>query len=142
MTKLKITNLVKFYTLLLLNESPKYGYEVMQELTKRVGKISPSQVYPFFAELEKKRLIEVVEKGDRGKLKYQLTKSGKLTFKEVFSKMDDLIETVISNKISTCIHCGEKVYGPGHKEKIKGKQLIFCCKYCAASFKKGEEHKH
>ncbi len=140
--KLKITNLVKFYTLLLLNESPKYGYEVMGELVTRVGKISPSQVYPFFAELEKKKLIEVVERGEREKKKYKLTKEGKDTFKEVYSKMDDLIENMISKKINICVHCDEKIYGQGHKEKIKGKQMIFCCKYCAASYKKGEVHKH
>ncbi len=140
--KLKITNLVKFYTLLLLNESPKYGYEVMQELERRVGKISPSQVYPFFAELEKKGLAIVVERGERDRKKYRLTNEGRKVFKELFANMDDLIETAISKKINICVHCDEKIYGLGHREKIKGKQMTFCCKYCAASYKKGEEHRH
>ncbi len=40
----KITNLVKFYTILLLSDGPKHGYEIIRHLGEKLGKkASPGQ---------------------------------------------------------------------------------------------------
>ena len=76
--QVKIGSLVKFYTILLLSEEPKHGYDLMKELEETLGrKISTSQVYPFLKLLEKNRLIKIEEIGEREKKIYQLTKNGK-----------------------------------------------------------------
>ena len=41
----------------------------------------------------------------------------------------------IETKLTKCAHCGCKMFECGHKERIKEKDLLFCCKHCANSFK-------
>jgi len=36
--ELKVTNLVKFYTLLLLQEKQKHGYEIIKEMSAKINK--------------------------------------------------------------------------------------------------------
>lgn len=42
----------------------------------------------------------------------------------------------IKEDLTTCAHCGCKVYEGAYKEEINGKELAFCCKHCARSYKK------
>lgn len=66
----KIGSLVKLYTILLLSEEHKHGYDLMKELEEKLGrKISTSQVYPFLNILEKNKLISVEEVG-KGRKKF------------------------------------------------------------------------
>ena len=135
--QVKIRSLVKFYTILLLKEEPKHGYDLMKELEEKLGrKISTSQVYPFLNILEKNKLIKVEEIKEREKKIYKLTKNGEKFVNNFLQRFGDLLHIAIEPKLTTCTHCGCKVYGGGYKEKIGKKQLTFCCCHCAKSFKK------
>jgi len=136
MAKIKITNLVKFYTVLLLHEKPRHGYELIHCIGEKLEEtISPGQMYPFLKKLQKNKLITVKKSGKRDKKVYALTKEGKSFTRKMLEKSGNLIALAVGLKLTTCAHCGCKTYGPGHKEKIKGKKMNFCCKHCAASFK-------
>src|SRR3989344_3936217 len=131
----RISSLVKFYAMLLLLEKPKHGYEIMKELEGKIGKrISTSQVYPFLEVLEKGKLIKINKTGMRKKIIYSLTKKGRDFTKKILSRSGDLFYLALKPKISICTHCGCKVIEGGHKEVIKGKNLMFCCHHCAISF--------
>lgn len=134
MKRVKVTNIVKFCTLLLLSRGKSHGYEILKELEKRLGrKISASNVYPFLKTLEKNKLVE---KGQKGKRKqYTLTSEGKKFVKDFFDRSNELIMLAIQPSISVCAHCGCKVFKGGIEEKVKGRKLVFCCKYCKASYK-------
>jgi DNA-binding PadR family transcriptional regulator len=135
----KIGSMVKFYTILLLSEKPKHGYDLMKELEEKLGrKISTSQVYPFLNILEKNKLIKVEEVGKREKKIYKLTKNGKEFVNGFLQRFGDLLHLAVEPKLSICTHCGCKVYESGYKERMNGKQLTFCCHHCAKSFKMKE----
>ena len=132
---LKINNMVKFYTLCLLANEPKHGYDLIQELKEKLErKISASNVYPFLNILRKNKLIKFDKVGKRDKKTYHLTNEGKRFTKQMFSKFGDLINIAIEPRISTC-PCGCKIYSGGHTEKIKGKIVKFCCSHCAKMYK-------
>lgn len=131
MVNLKINNMVKFYTLCLLANGPKHGYDLMKELEDRLGRrISASNMYPFLNTLRKSKLIKFGKIGKRDKKVYHLTQEGKNFTRHMFSKFGDLINIAIEPRISTC-PCGCKIYSGGHTEKIKGKLMKFCCSHCA-----------
>ncbi len=133
---IKITNLVKFYTLLLLAEKEKHGYEIIKEISNRTGKrVSPGQIYPFLKMLEKKGYIKSGEPTEREKKQYKLTKDGKTFVQKMLGRFGDLVRLAVEPQIEECAHCGCKVYGKAYKKKIKNQQLSFCCQYCAKSFK-------
>jgi len=135
MADLKINNMVKFYTLCLLAAEPKHGYDLMKELEEKLERrISPSNIYPFLNTLIKNKLIKFNKIGKRDKKVYLMTKEGKNFTKGMFSKFGDLIDIAIVPKISAC-PCGCKIYSGGHKEKIKGKMMKFCCSHCARMYK-------
>ncbi len=135
---IKIASLVKFYTILLLMEKPKHGYEIMKELEGKIGKkISTSQIYPFLDILEKEKLVKVDKTGSREKKVYSLTKKGNDFTKEMLSRSGDLFYLALNPQVSVCAHCGCKLIEGGYKEKIQGKEMVFCCHLCAKSFKKG-----
>ena len=131
---LKIKSLLKFNTLLLLLDGPKHGYEIMKILKAEVGKISTSQIYPFLNELERQKLLEVTSIGDRDKKVYHLTKEGKKFIKSLLERFEDLIDLAVKPRLTNCTHCGCKIYSGGFLKKVKGKQFMFCCEHCAASF--------
>lgn len=136
MAEVKITNLVKFYTLLLLSEGPKHGYEIIKEISEKLSKrISPGEIYPFLKLLKKHNYIKVKRTGKRKKKVYHLTKDGKVFVKKMLNRFGDLINIAIEPKLTICAHCGCKVYVGGHQEVFKGKRLTFCCKHCAHAFK-------
>ncbi len=136
MAEIKITNMLKFYTLCLLATGPKHGYELIKELEPKLGrKVSASNVYPFLDTLRKNKLIKFDKIGKRDKKTYYMTFSGKKFTRQMFSKFGDLINLAIEPKITTC-PCGCRVYSGGHAKKIKGKVINFCCSHCASMYKK------
>ena len=132
---IKIASLVKFYITLLLMEHPKHGYELMKEIEARIGKaVSASQVYPFLELLQKEGYIQVQKTGRRDKITYSMTKEGRAFTKNMLARSGDLFYLAVKPHISVCTHCGCKVLEGGHKEKRAGKELMFCCHFCARSF--------
>lgn len=137
--QVKISNIVKLYTVLLLRESPKHGYELMKELEERLDmKISPGQMYPFLSILEDNGHIKIERIGERDKKIYVMTPKGKKFVDGFLQRFGNLLQVAIESKISICAHCGCKVYEGGYKERIGGKIMAFCCHYCAASFRKNK----
>jgi len=135
MEEIKITNLVKFYTMLLLYKTPIHGYELIKKLEICTGrKISASHVYPFLDLLEKNKIIELKKTGKREKKQYCLSKKGKIFTKDLINKFSKLIE-FNKKKIKICTNCGCKLIEGAYKEKINNKINYFCCKYCASSLK-------
>src|SRR3989338_1038177 len=134
---IKIASLVKFYTILLLMEKPKHGYEIMKELEEKIGKnISTSQVYPFLDILQKETFIKIDKTGARDKIVYSITPKGEEFAKKILSRSGDLFYLAIKPQVSVCTHCGCKVIEGGYKEKRGKKELMFCCHHCARSFRK------
>ncbi|MEM3421782.1 MAG: PadR family transcriptional regulator [Candidatus Hadarchaeum sp.] len=134
-----VTNLTKFYTLALLAKGPKHGYELMEELEKKIGKKpSAGQIYPLLKKLENKGLIvhEVIMVGKRRKKVYTLTTDGKRMASQMIGMFSNMISGILEPKLTKCAHCGCKVYEGGHAEKIGGRTLMFCCVHCANSYKK------
>jgi len=135
MADIKINNMVKFYTLCLLANEPKHGYDLIQELKEKLErKISASNVYPFLNTLRKNKLIKFDKVGKRDKKTYHLTPDGKKFTKQMFSKFGDLINIAIAPRITAC-PCGCKIYSGGYSEKIRGKLMKFCCSHCAKIYK-------
>ncbi len=138
--QIKIGSLVKFYTMLLLLERPKHGYEVMKELEQKIGKtISTSQVYPFLELLENEKFIKVEKTGARDKIVYSLTKSGREFTQEMLSRAGDLFYLTLKPQISICTHCGCKVLEGGYKKKVGTREMMFCCHHCAMSYSKSSK---
>lgn len=137
MADVKITNMVKMYALCLLATGPKHGYELMKELENKLGRnISASNVYPFLDILIKNKFISIEKTGNRDKKVYHLTTEGKRFTKQLFGRFGDLISIAIKPRLTVCAHCSCKVYEGGYTEKIRGKELKFCCMHCASSYKK------
>ncbi|MBI4044717.1 MAG: PadR family transcriptional regulator [Candidatus Diapherotrites archaeon] len=133
----KISNMVKFYTVVLLLEKPLYGYELMKEIGSRLEqRVSPGQMYPFLAKLEKSRIIESAKRGKREKIYYRLTGKGKKFAVHMLERFGGLIEIALKPRLSICTHCGCKVFQGGVTEKIGQKKMKFCCHHCAQSYKK------
>lgn len=134
-----ITNLTKFYTLLMLNEAPRHGYELMTELGEKTGKKpSAGQIYPLLRNLKKKGLVtyQTAMIGGKKRKVYALTHEGRKTSAMLMTRFSDLVSIVLEPKLTKCAHCGCKVYEGGHRERIEGKTLMFCCVHCARSYKR------
>jgi DNA-binding PadR family transcriptional regulator len=79
---------LRLYVLALLNDGPRHGYEVIQDLEQRFnGLYSPSAgtVYPRLAKLEEEGLVERTDEGR--KAVYRITDAGRA---EVRDRQDDL----------------------------------------------------
>ena len=140
MEEIKVTSMSKFYSLMLLCEEPRHGYKLIKTVGEKLGKkVSPGQIYPFLAKLEKTGYIKVKSSGERDKKVYALTPDGKKFCQAMLHKFGDLVELAIEPNITKCVHCGCEVYKGGHKAKINGKETMFCCKHCAATYK---SHSH
>ena len=135
MVKVKITNMLKFYTLCLLTTGPKHGYDLIKELGENLGrKVSASNVYPFLEILRKNKLIKFDEIGKREKKTYYMTAKGKKFTSQMFSKFGDLINLAMEPRMAAC-PCGCKIYSGGYSVKVKGKIKKFCCSHCAKMYK-------
>jgi len=133
-----LSDFSRFYILTLLYEGPCHGYNILDKFRKRLGKdVSPSLVYPFLQQLEQKRLVQhrVEKVGDKEKKIFELTDEGKQLCKRLFKRFSALVYTAIEPSLEICAHCGCKVYEGGYREIISGKEITFCCKHCAKSYK-------
>lgn len=131
----QVTNIVKLYTLLLLNQRPMHGYELIKELELRLLRdISPSHVYPFLQLLQKNSYIAVKSSGLRDKKQYELTKQGKTFVNDLINKMADVMNLAVTAKIVECAQCGCKIAGNAYTKKIKGVNKAFCCVSCAKNY--------
>jgi len=89
---------IKFHTLILLNEKPRYGYEIIKAIERKTGK-KPSQgvVYPILHELEKAGFVKakwyVEEKGPSRKY-YYITDTGREEFERVHQKLMEAFSTL------------------------------------------------
>ncbi len=138
MGEVKVTNLVKLYTLLLLKKKPMHGYELIGELEECMSrKISASHVYPFLKVLQKNRLIRLKNSGKRDRKQYELTREGSSLSQNLISRFAELVQVRVARNVQACAHCGCKIADGGHREKMKGKMLMFCCRMCAGEHKKG-----
>jgi DNA-binding PadR family transcriptional regulator len=82
---------LRLYLLALLDEGPRHGYEVIQELERRFeGLYSPSAgtVYPRLAKLEEEGLVERTDEGR--KATYRITDSGRREVHERHTDLEDL----------------------------------------------------
>lgn len=132
MAGIKINSLIKFYTLILLNKSPKHGYEIIKELEKLFGKeISAAHVYPFLNMLEKNKVIAHKKVEARDKKKYFITDKGKAFMKDLMKRCDNLVESLIISKVRKCANCECEIYKNGFERIVKRKKLVYCCKHCA-----------
>lgn len=89
---------LRLYLLALLNEGPRHGYEVIQDLEQRFnGLYSPSAgtVYPRLAKLEEEGLVERSDEGR--KAVYRITDAGR---EEVRQRQDDLASLEVDLDLS------------------------------------------
>ena len=134
MKDVKITNMVKFYSLFLLYEKPHHGYDIIKSTGAKLGRtVSPGQIYPFISLLEKRKYLTVRETGKREKKIYTLTREGKVFVKDLLEKFGDIVHSVVESNIKKCAHCECEIYRGGHEKKVKGRLLYFCCERCAAA---------
>jgi len=123
-----IKNVSNLYTLLLLSEGPKHGYEISKYIEEKTGKkLSPGQIYPFFQKLLENNYIKVSELGDRDRKKYELTSEGKKFVHEQLEKLSGMIELAMEPNIKECATCSCRIVDNYYEEDGK----IYCCKSCA-----------
>lgn len=132
MEEIKVTSMIRFCTISLLQRGPKHGYELIKTLKTYFGReISPAHIYPFLSLLEKNKLISCKKIGAREKKQYFMTQKGKKFTKNLLNKFDEMTIALIESKIKKCAHCNCEIYKNGYEKAIKGKKLIFCCQHCA-----------
>jgi DNA-binding PadR family transcriptional regulator len=133
-----ISDFSRFYILTILYEGPAHGYQILSRFKQRVKKeVSPSLVYPFLQQLEKKGVVKHTIKpvGEKEKKVFELTKKGRELCTGLFKRFAELVSIAIEPSLYVCAHCGCKVYEGGYREIIGGKETAFCCMYCARSYK-------
>ncbi len=135
MKDIEIKSLSKLLVLLLLGEQERYGYEIMKEIEKRIGKKpSPGQIYPFLRQLKKYNYMTSSGRGERDKLVYYITPEGRVFVKHILNKFGNLFEIAIRPNLKICAQCYCEVYKGAYTKKIKGRNRTFCCKDCAKNY--------
>ena len=137
-----ISDFSRFYILTILYEGPAHGYQIITRFKKRVKKeVSPSLVYPFLQQLEKKGLVKHALKpvGEKEKKVFELTDKGRELTTGLFKRFAELVSIAIEPSLYVCAHCGCKVYEGGYQEMIEGEELTFCCMHCARSYKETKQ---
>ena len=133
-----VSDFSRFYILTILYEGPAHGYQILSRFKKRVKKeVSPSLVYPFLQQLQKKNLVEYTVKtvGEKEKKVFKLTRKGRALCTELFKRFAELVSVAIEPSLQVCAHCGCKVYEGAYRETIDGKETAFCCMHCARAYK-------
>src|SRR4030066_2068672 len=123
-----ISDFSRFYILTILYEGPAHGYQIISRFKKRVKKdVSPSLVYPFLQQLEKKGLVKHTLKpvGEKAKKVFELTDKGRELTTVLFKRFAELVSIAIEPSLYVCAHCGCKVYEGGYQETIEGGELAF-----------------
>lgn len=132
MAEIKVTNLIKLYIVIMLNKSPKHGYEMIKDLKSCFGReISAAHVYPFLKLLERNKIIVHKKVEAREKKRYFITKKGGAFTRDLLSKFNDILDSMIAAKVKKCAHCSCEIYKNGFEEKVNGRKILFCCRYCA-----------
>lgn len=134
-----VSDFSRVYILTILHEGPVHGYEIISKFKRVIGKdVSPSLVYPFLKQLEQKSLVTHTLKpvGAKKRKVFELTSEGKEFSEQLFKRFSELISVALEPSLEVCAHCGCKVLeGSGYTERIKDRELTFCCIHCAASYK-------
>src|SRR4030043_1782908 len=133
-----VSDFSRVYILTILHEGPVHGHQIISKFKKVIGKdVSPSLVYPFLKQLEQKGLVTHTLKpvGAKKKKVFELTAEGKAFSQQLFKRFSELISVALEPSLEVCAHCGCKVYEGGCTERIKDRELMFCCVHCAASYK-------
>ena len=134
--KPEISTLLKLYTILLLAEGHRHGYELIKELSRMTAKpVSPAQVYPFLKELAAAGQIRIEETGERDKKVYEFTRKGRALSQGIISRLSGMLDSGIRSRLVRCEHCDCEVYSGAHREKVRGKTRYFCCRACARACK-------
>ena len=138
---LKVQNLTKLYTLVLLKSKKSVtGYYILKRLESDLGKTSsPTYVYDFLKKLKEEKYIKEVstkeEKREKKRSKgFNLTPAGVAFTDRIFSRFDNLIEVAIQSKLEICSSCGVKLYENYYTETMHGTDMNFCCKHCAKAY--------
>jgi len=93
---LRVNTVIKLYTLILLAEGEKHGYELMRLLEKMLGvQVGPSQVYPYLKKLEEAGFVESREVGSRDKKAYKLTPAGIEFVRDILERSLTVIQTAV-----------------------------------------------
>ena len=132
-----MTNLTKFYILTILREKERHGYEIIEELGKRTGKKpSAGQIYPLLGKMQKLKYVTVSSQnvGKKKRKVYKLTPDGKAFSTGLLNKFSNIMDAAIKQKVKKCAHCECEIYSGGHKEKVSGKIMNFCCASCAKAY--------
>ena len=134
-----VSDFSRFYILTILYEGEQHGYSIISKFRKRIGKeISPSLVYPFLSQLEKKGLVKHALKpvGEKKKKVFELTEKGRELCRQLFKRFSALVSVAIEPNLEVCASCGCKLYEGAYRETVKGKEMTFCCVHCAQSYKR------
>jgi len=132
-----ISDFSRFYILTILYEGPTHGYGIIRKFRSRVGKkISPGLVYPFLQRLEERGLVSQSSEmvGEKERKVHYLTEEGTALCNRLFQRFANLVSVAIEPSLDVCAHCGCKIDEGGHREVIKGEELVFCCSHCAAPY--------
>ncbi|MFX0008745.1 MAG: PadR family transcriptional regulator [Candidatus Hermodarchaeota archaeon] len=135
---IKIQNLTRFYTLVLLKSKKSVtGYYIIKKLGSDLGKTaSPTYIYDFLNKLQSEGYIKPVPTPKSKKSKgFQLTPAGIEFIDSILNRFGNLIEATIESKLKICASCGVKLYDDFHVETVNGKEMNFCCTHCAKAFK-------
>ncbi|WP_414837294.1 helix-turn-helix transcriptional regulator [Candidatus Nanosalina sp. VS9-1] len=128
--EIDLSNVNRVYTLLLLKSGPRHGYGIISDIEDITGeRPTTSHIYPFIEKLLDKEIIEVVEKGDRGKKIYGLTSHGEEIIEQQLDSFSEIMYAAIEDRIEECSHCSCKIYEGGYEEDGK----VYCCEHCARS---------
>ncbi|MBI2232623.1 MAG: PadR family transcriptional regulator [Candidatus Aenigmarchaeota archaeon] len=133
-----MTNLVKFYMLMLLHEGPMHGYDIIDELGNRLGKKpSAGQIYPLLKRFQNMGYVsqEIRHVGKKKRKVYKITRKGRNFASGLLNKFSDILDVAVRQKITKCSHCGCEIYRGEYRQKIRGRILNFCCASCAKSFR-------
>lgn len=129
MDDVDISHTARLFTLLLLRQQPRHGYELIKEIGRVTGEEpSTSHIYPFLSTLEEKGLVEAEESGSRGKTVYHLTAGGRDVVDDQVESIGKLLDAAIEGRLDECSHCGALIYEGG--VEVEGE--IYCCEHCAA----------
>lgn len=115
---------LKYGILGLLAEQPLHGYEVKSRFEDLLGgtwDVNIGQVYATFQRLERDDLIQAVgERGDRGKLAYQLTDAGRRSLEE-WLETPEAESQQMREEVYTKLLLGNRL-GNGSLERLLGRQ--------------------
>jgi DNA-binding PadR family transcriptional regulator len=115
---------LKYGILGLLAESPLHGYEVKSRFEELLGgtwEVNIGQVYATFQRLERDELIEAVgERGDRGKLAYRLTDTGRRSLEEWLETPESETQQM-REEVYVKLLLGNRL-GNGSLERLLGRQ--------------------